>query len=185
VTLLTGRDAEVPAFEAGERDAWLAAAFSRRIAYVHSVSTFTAGGYFPPGARRAAANLDRWARSTPYAREVFRDAEEGTAVYALAHPDPARYLKAWAAYAAAADSLARGGAPKAAVADLDRAIALEPRLALAWALRGEVEPDARARRRFWDKARELDPESPAVRAVTEGQRALPQEPRASLLRFQP
>jgi hypothetical protein len=182
VALLSGRDAELPAFDAGERDAWLAWTLQQKFDYVHVVSTFAPGGFFSPDMRRTAAHLESWSRSTPYAREVFRDAEEGTTVFRVEHPDPARYLKAWSAFAAAASGFRRG-APAADVrAALDRATALEPNLALAWALRGLTASDPRERRRLLEKAAALDPTSGIIRAELSGGPVVPKQPVSSLLR---
>ncbi len=165
VSLLTGRPVEVPDDGLGQRDAWLASAFMREARFAHVVPRFPAGGFFPPNERRLAAHLEAWARSTPYAQEVFRSDEEGTVVFRLRHPDARRYLKAWAAFAAASDALKRGESLAAVRAHLDEAVALEPRLAAAWAARAALETDPREKRRLFEKAAALDPTSEAIRAA--------------------
>ena len=182
VELLSGRRADLPDFDAGERDGWLADALRRRVEYVHVVSTFAAGGFFTPGMRRVAELSGAWCRSTPYAAPVFHDDEEGTAVFRLSHPDPDRYLKAWAAFQDGAAALRRGERPAVVRARLDEATRLEPRLALAWALRSFVELDPARGRRLLEKAAALDPTSPLIRRALDGPPAPGQQARPSLLR---
>ena len=182
VGLLTGRDAELPDFGAGERDAWLAEALDRRVSYVHVVSSFPAGGFFTPAMRRVVVRSESWCRSTPYAREVYRDAAEGTAVFRIEHPHPEIYLRAWAIFADAATA-ARRGEPAARVrARADQAVALEPRLALAWTLRGLTARDPAERRLLLLTAAKLDPTSEMIRAALDGAPPEEKQARPSLLR---
>ncbi|MFI5346705.1 MAG: hypothetical protein ACHQ51_10060 [Elusimicrobiota bacterium] len=182
VTLLSGRAADLPGFDSAARDAWLAWTLRQRFDYVHVAATFVPGGFFSPAMGFTASHLGPWARSTPYAREVFRNDAEGTSVFLIRHPDPERYLKAWSAFVSASVTLRRGGTAAAARADLDRAIALEPGLALAWAYRGLLTADPRERRRLLEKAAALDPTSELIRNELTGASGSPKQPVSSLLR---
>jgi hypothetical protein len=164
LALSTGRPAEAPSVAMDERDAWLAWLLRRKVLYVHTVAGIVTDGY-PSGADRICARLEPWARSTPYVREDYRNDAEGTAVFRVVHPDPARYLRAWDELGGALESLRRGGSRADARARLDAALALEPRLALAWLARAELETDARARRRDVERAAALDPTSDEARAA--------------------
>lgn len=185
VSLLSGRDAELPDPGAGERDAWLADALSQRFEFVHVVSTFAPGGFFPAPIRRLSEKMEPWARSTPYLREVFRSEAEGTAVFRVEHPAPDRYLNAWSLFADAVAGLRRGGPREGARAKLDRAVALEPRLALAWAWRGLIADDPREKRRDLDRAAALDPTSDWIRRERDGGGPAREHPLSSLLRSNP
>jgi hypothetical protein len=184
VALLSGRAAELPDFSASERDAWLAASLARRVEFVHVVSTFAAGGFITPAMRRVVANSEAWCRSTPYAQEAFRDEAEGASVFRLAHPHPENFLKAWSEFADAATAMRRGEPAARIRARLDEAVALEPRLALAWALRGLLSATPDERRRFLEKARTLDPTSEMIRAELDGPSPAGKLARPSLLRSQ-
>lgn len=185
VALLSGRGAGLPDPQAGERDAWLAYTLSERFDFVHVVSTFAPGGFFPAPIRRLAEKMDPWARSTPYLREVFRGGNEGATLFRVEHPDPGRYLKAWSLFAGAVADLRRGGLRAGARAKLDEAVTLEPRLALAWAWRGLIADDPREKRRDLDRAAALDPTSDWIRRERDGAAPAREHPGSSLLRSNP
>lgn len=157
VDLLSGRRALVPALDAASRDAWLAWSLRQQVGYLHVVSSFPAGGYYPGPARRLAENLESWAASSPYAREVFRSADEETAVFRIEHPDPPRFLKACDAYSAAMSALRLAAPPAVIRKKIDEAIALEPRLALPWLILARLENDPDKRQRMLREAIRLDP----------------------------
>ena len=157
VQLLSGRRAVFPSLEADNRDSWLAWNLRERVDYLHVVSSFPAGGFYPGRARRLAERLAPWAASTSYAHEVYRNASETTTVFRIEHPDPARFLKAWSAYASAVEALRLAQPPAGIRAKIDEAVALEPRLALPWLVLAHLENDPAKRRRLAEEALRLDP----------------------------
>jgi len=137
--LLTGRRSHVPNLGATNRDEWLAFALRSKTGYLHSVSVFPAGGYVSAEAGRLARNLGSWAQASPYVSLVFRDPSEGTAVYRIRHPDPARFLEGWSDYEDASKAFRRRQSPVLVRRKLRLAVAREPNLAHAWAALAQFE----------------------------------------------
>jgi hypothetical protein len=163
VTLFTGRMGRNPDFDARSRDEWLAEVLRTRTGYVYAASAFKVDGFLPLAGQGVLARHEDWLRSTPYARLARRDEEEGSAVYAIEHPDPARYLRAWDAYAAASNA-ARRGRPRAYLRrELEEALRLEPRLAAAWGALGAIEDSPQKRAEYFARAAAEDPTSPLYR----------------------
>ncbi|MDD5655878.1 MAG: hypothetical protein PHF00_01300 [Elusimicrobia bacterium] len=167
VMLLTDRQAFEPPL-AFNRDSWLAFCLSERIDYLHLDRAVGRWSTLPAPRRAVLRELPRWAASTPYAAEVYRDEGEGSAIFRLAQPEPARYLKGFARYLSALDALASGAEPKTVRAGLLEAAALEPRLALPWAMLGHLASDAKEKRECLAKALRLDPTLDAARAELSG-----------------
>ncbi len=165
LSLLAGRQTELPALDAGAstRDAWLASSLSRKTDYLHVAADLKVDGYFPDPAKTLFANLARWARSSPYLREVFRSPADGTVVFRFQHPDPARYLRAWRAYELAGLAVRSGADKRMVRRKLQEAVRLEPTLAYAWAALSQYEYSPRARLRDLETAAKADPASAVIR----------------------
>jgi len=165
LSLLAGRRAELPAFAAGAptRDAWLAWSLSRGIGYLHIAADLKVDGYFPDPAKTLFANLARWARSSPYLREVFRSPVDGTVVFRFQHPDPARYLRAWRSYEFAGEAARSGASEESIRRKLQEAVRLEPTLAYAWAALSQYECSPQARLSDLETAAKADPTSAVIR----------------------
>lgn len=156
VRLLSGRAAQPPEMGATTRDAWLAAALARGVRHAHVFNSFPAGGYQPEQAGLIASRMEAWARTSGYARLVFEDDVEGTSVFELRHPRPARFTAAWDEYVAGSREL-NAGRPERARAALRRAVSLEPTLAYAWASLAMIERAPASRRRLLERAARADP----------------------------
>ncbi|MBI5211652.1 MAG: hypothetical protein HY927_16910 [Elusimicrobia bacterium] len=158
VMLLADREA-VCAASYGNRDEWLASLLEKGVGYAHLVTAFEVDGLFPDATK---AELS-WAKSSPYLVESYRNGDEGTVVYQVRHPSPARYRKAWAAYRTAGMAATLGKDRLFVRRMLKEAVAEEPELALAWALLAQSEPDAAQRLRYLRKAARSDPNLPGLR----------------------
>ena len=166
LTLLTGRPAQNPGL-ANCRDAWLAQLLEARVDYVH-IEGFLPGGFFTRAVGFVKDHQLAWARSTPYAAEVYANAPERAVIFSIRHPDPARYMKAWTLYLEASRSAQRGEPAPLVRAKLRQALRLEPRLAYAWAELSEAEQTPAARRRDLEEAARADPTSEAIRQELDG-----------------
>jgi hypothetical protein len=156
IMLLADRPALEPPL-AWNRDSWLADCLQQRVEYVHIDGDARRWHSLVPARYAALLELPRWARSTPFARQVYDDPAEGSAVFRIQPPDPRRFLEAWSQYQAALRELFAGGAPPAVRARLEEASRLEPSLALPWALMGHLAADRREKVRCLRKALSLDP----------------------------
>ena len=163
--LLTGRRSHVPNLGATNRDEWLAFALRSKTGYLHSVSVFPAGGYVSAGASRLARDLESWAQASPYVSLVFRDPSEGTAVYRIRHPDPARFLEGWSEYEAASEAFRRRQSPALVRRRLRLAVAREQNLAHAWAALAQFESSPAQRLADLRRACAADPRDPELREL--------------------
>lgn len=163
IALLGERTAVQPVVTEGYRDDWLAWTFAQGADWVLVSRTLTLDGQFQPEAAGLQATLAAFALSSPYGNELYRNEREGTAVIRLRRPD-AKFHDAWKALAAARSALGYGRPAAEARALLKDAVALEPRLAVAWAYLAALETDPRRRRALFEKAAALDPTSPDFRA---------------------
>ena len=162
LALLAGRPAEEPPL-VFNRDSWLAYCLERRIGFVHLDREVQRWGTLPPERFSVLASLPGWARSTPYAREVYRNPAEGGAIFRISHPDPRRFLQAWALYGGALRAWSAGAGLDAVRPRLREAAAGEPRLALPWAVLGHLAADPKEKARCLARAVELDPTLEAAR----------------------
>ena len=162
VMLLTGRQSEEPPL-VRNRDSWLAHCIGRGVGYVHLDQDLQRWRTLPPERFAVLLSLPAWVRSTPYAREVFRDPEEGSAIWRIEHPDPRRFRRAWSEYGLALEELSAGAAPRVVRARLESAARLEPGLALPWAVMGHLAEGRGEKIRCLRKALRLDPNLDAAR----------------------
>ena len=164
IALLGERTAIQPVVTEGYRDDWLAWTFEQRADWVLVSKTLALDGQFLPEAARLQETLERFALSSPYGSSARSDEREGTVVIHLQRPDPKRFEEAWTALSSARSALGRGSPAEEARARLREAVALEPRLAIAWAYLAALENDPRRRRALFAKAAALDPTSADFRA---------------------
>lgn len=152
VMLWTGHRA-ISTFEGVGRDQWLAKCLNNHVEYLILDENLAHWSRMPGPWLATIASLNRWAETSPYVKLELQDIREMTAIYRVAHPDPARYLRAWDDFRAA---MTQSPDADAARARLKEALALEPELASArLALAGlESEPAASEDRR---KALASDP----------------------------
>ncbi len=166
VILWTGRRSHVPHLDAANRDEWLAFALRGGADYLHTVDTFPATeGLVSAKAGRLAPRLCAWAGASAFAALVYRDPEEGTAVYRIRHPAPARFLAAWKEYEAAGTAFRSGRGPEEVRRRLRMAVAQEPSLAHAWAALALFEESPSQRRADLRHACAADPRDQELREL--------------------
>lgn len=141
VMLWTGRRAIALFNAVYRRDQWLAICLANHIDYLVLDDDLEHWRRMPGPWLAMIVRLNRWAQSSPYVVLRFHDAAENTAVYRIAHPDPARYLRAWDSLRAA---MTASPTPAVARARLRQAVALEPELASARLALSEMESGAAA-----------------------------------------
>ncbi|NNN04762.1 MAG: hypothetical protein HKL90_02560 [Elusimicrobia bacterium] len=126
--LWTGRRAIALISTVYRRDQWLAICLENHVDYLVLDDNPEHWDRMPGPWLAMIVRLNRWADSSPYVVVQFRNAAEKTAVYRIAHPDPARYLRAWNAFRIA---MTESPTPAVARARLREAVKLEPELASA------------------------------------------------------
>lgn len=145
VALLAERVTLQPPRQMSCRDEWLAGTLNSGVSFVH-LEGFRGTGIYSNHAAFFAGSVGEWADSSPYLRKVFEDAGEGTTIVQISHPDPARFLKAWEVYRKAMLFSMTGRSRKSVRPMLEKAVALEPTLACAWAMLARDETENPARR---------------------------------------
>ncbi|MBI3554529.1 MAG: glycosyltransferase family 39 protein [Elusimicrobia bacterium] len=134
IMLWTGRPALTPFADVSLRDHWLAKCLNNGIEYLVLEQDTSHWSAMPRPWYEETQRLSQWAASGPYVKEDFRSGSDGTIVYRIKHPAPARYLRAWEKIREAA------GAPaKTARAKLREALRLDPGLSSAKAALAELD----------------------------------------------
>lgn len=164
VMLWTDRPAISTFADVSGRDHWLAKCLNNRVEYLVLDEDLSRWRHMPEPWVAVLARLNRWAETSPYVKLQFRSAADATAVYRIAHPDPARYLAAWASFR---DAMTSSPDRAAAAAHLKEAVRLEPQLASAWLVLSTLETRPRAaeddRRRAFAADPALAPPPDAIR----------------------
>lgn len=170
VRLFARRDSSAPDLWVSSRDAWVASLLSRRVDYVH-LAGFRSDGYFPETARLTASSQELWARSLPSFSMLYDNPREGASVYRAFLPDGARYLRAWALFEAAGADARAGASADEVRGELDAALRVDGRIGVAWAARGALTAEPRARLSYFERAAKADPTSRMIREDLEAARA--------------
>ncbi|MBI4677581.1 MAG: hypothetical protein HY748_08360 [Elusimicrobia bacterium] len=132
VQLFAERRAVPPGLTVYDRDTWVASALVRGVDYLHVSAELSSGEFsYPSLAYLKEPALERWARSTPYAAELYSHPREATRVFRISHPDPQRYLKAYSACLGASPPASSEIPAKVLAKDLKEALKAEPGLECA------------------------------------------------------